>query len=117
MQGTSGFPPQMRLATDNDVRALATALDIPRDRPEIVRRQALAKVATARDTSTADASPLAALQSAGFLTYEAPPPPPTTTTSTSLTGPSPSTTTTLLPSLTSLPLARTRYLVLSGAGA
>ena len=104
-QGTIWFTSKMRLASDGDVRALAAALDLPVDRPEVVRRQALARVASARENASADASPLAALQSAGFLTYEAPLPPASTTTSS-------------LPlALTSLPLPNTRYLVVSGAGA
>ena len=104
LQGTIWFTAKMRLTGDGDVRALATALDLPVDRPEVVRRQALAKVAAARDTAAAEASPLAALVTAGFLSYEAPPPPTSTTVS--------------LPStVASLPLPNTRYLVVSGAGA
>jgi hypothetical protein len=105
MEGTIWFTSKMRLTSDGDVRALATALDLPVDRPEVVRRQALARVASARETASADASPLAALQSAGFLTYEAPAP---ATSTSSSTGPL---------ALASLPLANTRYLVVSGAGA
>jgi hypothetical protein len=81
LQGTIWFTAKMRLNSDGDVRALATALDIPVDRPEVVRRQALAKVASARETASAEASPLAALVSAGFLSYEAPPPPTSTSVS------------------------------------
>jgi hypothetical protein len=108
MEGTIWFTSKMRLASDGDVRALATALDLAVDRPEVVRRQALTRVATARDAASVDASPLAALQNAGFLTYEAPPL--ATSTSTSVAP-------TLPPTLASLPLANTRYLVISGAGA
>ena len=105
MQGTIWFTAKMRLASDGDVRALAGALDLPVDRPEVVRRQALARVASARESASADASPLAALQSAGFLTYEGPSPPASTTTSSTPLA------------LASLPLPNTRYLVVSGAGA
>jgi hypothetical protein len=105
LEGTIWFTSKMRLNSDGDVRALATALDLPVGSPDAVRRQALAKVAAARETATAEASPLAALQIAGFITYEAPPLP-TSTTSTSTP-----------PTLASLPLANTRYLVVSGAGA
>ena len=111
MEGTIWFTPKMRLASDSDVRALAIALDLPVDRPEVVRRQALARMAAARDAAAVEASPLAALQGAGFLTYESPP----ATTSTS--GSSPSTSGTASLSLAGLPLANTRYLVVSGAGA
>jgi hypothetical protein len=105
MEGTIWFTSKMRLANDSDVRAMATALELPMDRPEVVRRQALAKVSAARDAAATDTSPLAALANAGFLTYEGPPPS-TSTTSSSV----PST-------LAGLPLANTRYLVVSGAGA
>jgi hypothetical protein len=104
VQGTIWFTPKMRLSNDGDVRALATALELPVDRPEVVRRQALAKVASARDTATTDASPLAVLQAAGFVTYEGPPAATSTTVSLPL-------------SLASLPLANTRYVLVSGAGA
>jgi len=104
MEGTIWFTSKMRLTSDSDVRALATALDLPVDRPEVVRRLALAKVAAGRDASGTEASPLAALQNAGFLTYEGP-------------QPATSTTVSLPASLTALPLANTRYLVVSGAGA
>ena len=104
LEGTIWFTAKMRLTSEGDVRALATALDLPVDRPEVVRRQALAKVASARETAAAEASPLVALQIAGFITYEAPPLATSTTTSTPL-------------SLAALPLANTRYLVVSGAGA
>jgi len=115
LEGTVWFTAKMRLTSDNDTRALATALDLPVDRPEVVRKQALAKVAAGRDASTTAAdSPLAALQSAGFVTYESPPPPTSTSTT---TGAQASTTATVPSSLGSLPLPNTRYLVVSGAGA
>ena len=105
VQGTIWFTPKMRLANEGDVRALATALDLGvSDRPEVVRRQALARMAAAREAATSDASPLAALQSAGFVTYEGPP----TATSTSASLPL---------TLAALPVAGTRYVVVSGAGA
>jgi hypothetical protein len=128
VEGTVWFTSKMRLTNDSDVRALATALDLSVGPPDVVRRQALAKVAAARDTPTVDpgapattgttgttgatgttgttgtTGPLAALSAAGFLTYEGPPP----ATSTTVSLPS---------SLGALPLAGTRYIVVSGAGA
>jgi hypothetical protein len=104
LEGTIWFTAKMRLSSDGDVRALATALDLPVGSADIVRRQALAKVAAAREGASAEASPLAALQIAGFLTYEAPPLATSTTTSTPV-------------NLNALPLPNTRYLVVSGAGA
>ncbi len=104
LEGTIWFTAKMRLGSDGDVRALATALDLPVGSADIVRRQALAKVATAREAASAEASPLAALQIAGFLTYEAPPLATSTTSTTPI-------------NLNALPLPNTRYLVVSGAGA
>jgi hypothetical protein len=120
VEGTVWFTSKMRLVNDNDTRALATALDLPVDRPDVVRHQALAKVAagrpdtapgaTAATTTTTvaptgtETGPLAALSAAGFVTYEGPPP------ATSTTASLPST-------LSGLPLPGTRYVVVSGAGA
>jgi hypothetical protein len=104
MQGTIWFTSRMRLASDSDARALAAALNLPMDRPEVLRREALAKVAAAREAASSDASPLAAMVEAGFLVYEGPP------ADTSTTSPVPS-------SVASLPLPNTRYVVVSGAGA
>ncbi|HEX3621044.1 MAG TPA: copper transporter [Acidimicrobiales bacterium] len=108
VEGTVWFTSKMRLANDSDTKALATALDLPVDRPDVVRRQALAKVAAARDAGATDAGPLAALSAAGFVTYDGPPP----ATSTTVSPPS-----TLGPTLASVPLAGTRYILVSGAGA
>jgi hypothetical protein len=104
VEGTVWFTSKMRLANDSDVRALATAVETAVDRPEVVRRQALAKVAAAREAAAAEVSPLAALSAAGFVTYEGPPPVTSTTSS-------------LPPGLASLPLTGTRYILVSGAGA
>lgn len=106
VEGTIWFTSKMRLANDNDVRALATALDLAVGPPDVVRRLALAKVAAVRDSASTDSGPLAALAASGFLTYEAPAPATSTSSSTSL----PTT-------LAGLPLANTRYIVVSGAGA
>jgi hypothetical protein len=108
VEGTVWFTPKMRLANDSDVRALATALDLTLDRPEVIRRLALAKIAAARDPAATDSGPLAALSASGFVTYEAPAPATSTSSSSSSTVPT---------SLASLPLAGTRYVVVSGAGA
>ena len=104
VEGTIWFTSKMRLAGDGDVRALATALDLAVDRPEVVRRQALARLIVPRDATASEPSPLASLSAAGFLTYDPPPVPPSTSTS-------------VPPTLASLPLAGTRYVVVSGAGA
>ena len=116
VEGTVWFTSKMRLAGDGDIRALAGALDLAIAPADAVRRQALARLIVPRDTSTsaasvAEPSPLASLSAAGFVTYDPPPPvPPSTVGGTS-------TATTVPPTLASLPLAGTRYVVVSGAGA
>ncbi len=107
VEGTVWFTSKMRLANDNDVRALAEALQLSVDRPDVVRSGALARILVPRDTSSPEPSPLASLSAGGFITYDPPPAPATTSTSTA----SPP------PTLASLPLAGTRYVVVSGAGA
>ncbi len=75
MGGTLWLTAKMRLDNENDVRSLATAVNVGLDRPEVLRRQALAKLAEALAGST-DPGPnptLTALVIAGFVTYEAPP--------------------------------------------
>jgi len=75
MAGTMWLTAKLRLDNDNDVRAMAAALGVGVDRPEVLRRLGLAKVAEALAGST-DGTPnptLAALVAAGFVTYEAPP--------------------------------------------
>ncbi len=104
VEGTIWFTSKMRLAGDGDVRALAAALDLPVDRPEVVRRQALSRLIVPRDPSASDPSPLASMSAAGFVTYDPPPVPPSPSTS-------------VPPTLATLPLAGTRYVVVSGAGA
>lgn len=75
MAGTLWMTAKVRLDNEADVRALASALNVAVDRPEVLRRQALTKVSEALAGSP-DGLPnptLAALVAAGFVTYEAPP--------------------------------------------
>jgi len=75
MAGTLWLTAKLRLDNDADVRAMAAVLNVGVDRPEVLRRLALAKVTEALSGST-EAGPnptLAVLTSAGFLTYEPPP--------------------------------------------
>jgi len=75
MAGGLWLTAKLRLDNDADLRAMAVALGVAVDRPEVLRRLALAKLTEALAGST-DANPnpaLAALTTAGFVTYEAPP--------------------------------------------
>ena len=127
-QGTVWFNPKSRLENEDDVRALSAALGSDPARPEVVLGQALDRLAatalpsrgSATPTGTAPTSttvagatvagarpgagsPLGALRAAGFVAYEAPPAEESAAT---------------IPSdLSALPLAGTRFVVVSGAGA
>ncbi|MGI9023278.1 MAG: copper transporter [Acidimicrobiales bacterium] len=76
LAGTLWFTGKMRLDNDADLRVLATTLGLGVDQPEVLRGQALARVADTlggtSDTALGDPT-LAALTTAGFVTYEAPP--------------------------------------------
>ena len=108
VEGTVWINPKMRLDSEGDARTLATALNLPVPADltpsgrDALRATALTRLTGTRDTGSSDGSVLAALTASGFLGYEAP----ATTFSTSFA-----------PSLASLPLAGTRYVVVSGAGA
>jgi len=73
LAGTLWFTGKMRLANDADRRQLATTLNLADDQPEVVRAQALARIADALSGSPDSSSTLAGLTTAGFVTYEAPP--------------------------------------------
>ena len=98
--GTLWFTTRMRLESENDRRALAAALGISADEPDVVRRQALVRVAAAVEGGT-DADLLAALVAGGFLAYEGPPDQATSPAS----------------ALASLPRDGVRVALVSGAGA
>lgn len=110
LEGTVWFTSKMRLGTDGDVRALAGSLQLAADQPDEVRRQALTRALAVRAPAAAEPSPLASLSAAGFVTYDSPP------ALKSIAG-APSTATPTPLTLASLPLAGTRYVVVSGAGA
>ena len=101
--GTLLFTNKLRLDSDNDARALATALNVsPLQSPDTIRRTALTRLAaTIEGTSAADSGLLPALAAAGFIGYEPP---------------SPATTTTTI-GLTSFPVPNLRIVLVSGAGA
>ncbi|MBV9412727.1 MAG: copper transporter, partial [Acidimicrobiia bacterium] len=86
--------------------ALAAALAIPEDNPDVVRAAALSKLATALQGSGDPVGVIPAMQQAGFITYQAPPSPASTS------GP-----TTTPPGPGATPLPGTRSVIVSGAGA
>jgi hypothetical protein len=99
-EGTVWFTTKMRLDNPGDAQALADALGVPAEAPDVVRALALTRLATAV-AGGPGSNPLATLSQAGFVSYE---PPSAAGSATSL-------------SLGSLPLAGSRVVVVSGAGA
>lgn len=101
VEGTVWFTTKMRLDDEADARALASALQVTPDQPEVLRRQLLNRLAAALLGNTASGSPLAALRDAGFIGYDAPEPTPTSATV----------------GISAVPLPNSRVVLVSGAGA
>jgi hypothetical protein len=100
--GTLLFTNKLRLDNDGDVRLLATVLNTSSVAgADVVRRQALSRLAGALDGSTAEGNLIPTLAASGFVGYEPP---------------APSSTTTTL-GLSSFPIAGLRIILVSGAGA
>jgi len=100
--GTLLLTNKFRLDNDSDVRSLAQAVNANAlSGADVVRRQALARLANVLEGVSGESSLLPALAAAGFVGYEPP---------------SPATTTTTL-GLTSFPVAGLRVVLVSGAGA
>ena len=100
LAGTVWFTAKMRLDSQDDTRALASALGLTADQPEVVRQRAL-EVVAATLAGNGETNPLTALAAAGFVVFDAPP----------------NQATALAPALTSLPAAGLRVVLVSGAGA
>ncbi|MGH9188622.1 MAG: copper transporter [Acidimicrobiales bacterium] len=101
-QGTLWFTSKMRLAAPGDIAGFAAAVNLSPEIPEVpdsLRALALGRLS--------EPGPTAALVAGGFATYEPPP---------ASAGGTPSSTTTI-PPLSGVPVAGTRFVVVSGAGA
>jgi hypothetical protein len=100
MVGSLWFTAKMRLDSEGDTRALAEAVDVGFDRPEVVRQQALIQVAAVLEGGRGT-NPLPALATAGFVTFDA----------------APSQASSTVPALGTLPPSGVRVVLVSGAGA
>ena len=98
--GTIWFTAKMRLESEDDTRVLAATLSLTSGDPDVVRRQALVRVAAALEGSS-DQNPLPGLLAAGFVAYEGPLGQETSPTS----------------ALAALPREGSRVVLVSGAGA
>ena len=104
LEGTVWLTPKMRLATEADAAELATAIgSVPVPGSGLSGADTLRQLALSRLVN--EPGSLAALVSAGFVVYEAPP------------GGSSTSATLTPPAVAALPLPDTRYVVVSGAGA
>jgi len=104
VEGTLWLNDKLNLRSQADANALATALALPDDTPDVVRATALSRLATVLHGAGDQAGVVPALRQAGFVDYD---PPPASTSPTTAPPPGPGT----------IPLGGTRSLVVSGAGA
>jgi hypothetical protein len=105
LEGTLWLNDKLNLRSQADANALATALAVPPDTPEVLRATALSRLAVVLQGAGDPTGLVPALRQAGFVDYEAPP----SSTSLSTTAPPAG------PGV--LPVAGTRSVIVSGAGA
>jgi hypothetical protein len=105
LEGTLWLNDKLNLRSQADATALATVLGLAPDTPEVLRATALSRLAVVLQGVGDPAGVVPALRQAGFIDYEAPP----SSTSSSTTVPPPG------PGV--LPVAGTRSVIVSGAGA
>jgi len=103
LEGTLWLTPKLNLTSQSDANALAVALGVPDDSPDVLRATALSRIATVLSGAGDPSGVIPALRQAGFIDYEAPPTPPGATS-------------TSAPGLGVIPLPGTRSVVVSGAG-
>jgi len=106
VEGTIWLNDRLNVRTQGDANALAAALGMAGDTPDVIRATALSRLAGVLQGTGDPAGLIPALRQAGFVDYEAPPAP-TSTSSPTTTAPVPGT----------IPLAGTRSVIVSGAGA
>jgi hypothetical protein len=105
-QGTLWLNDKLNVHSQADANALATALGLPQDTPDVIRAAAFSKLAGALQSNGDPAGVIPAMRQAGFIDYETPP----SATSTSSPTPAP-------PGPGAIPVAGTRSIIVSGAGA
>ena len=106
VEGTLWLNAKFNLHNQADANTLAAAVGTPEDTPDVVRAAALSKLAGVLQGGGDPTGVIPALRQAGFVDYEAPPSP----ASTSLPATAP-------PGPGTIPVAGTRSIIVSGAGA
>jgi hypothetical protein len=104
VEGTLWLNDKLNLRSQADATSLATALALPEDTPDVLRATALSRLATVLQGAGDQAGVVPALRQGGFVDYD---PPPSVTSPSSAPPPGPG----------AIPLAGTRSVVVSGAGA
>lgn len=104
LEGTLWLTPKLNLSNQSDANALAQALGVPDDTPDVLRATAFSRLANVLSGAGDPTGVIPALRQAGFIDFEQAPSPPGVTT-TSAPGPG------------VIPLPGTRTVVVSGAGA
>lgn len=99
-EGTVWLNRKLRVDNDADMKALAGILNVPADRADVVRSEAVSRLSTALSGSGTAGSLLDSLRSAAFVDFE-PPAPPTPATTVDIKA---------------LAVTGTRFVVVSGAG-
>src|SRR4051812_35375486 len=102
LEGTLWLTPKFNLSDQSDANALAVALGVPDDTPDVLRATALSRLAGVLSGAGDPSGLIPALRQAGFIDFEQAPSLPGAT-STSALGPE------------NIPLAGTRTVVVSGA--
>jgi hypothetical protein len=106
VQGTLWLNDKLNLHSQADTNALAAALGLPEDSPDATRAAAFSKLAGVLQGTGDPAGVIPALRQGGFVDYETPP------SATSTSAP-----TTTSPGRGAIPIAGTRSIIVSGAGA
>jgi hypothetical protein len=106
VEGTLWLTDKLNVRSQAEANTLADALGIPQDTPDVVRAAAFSKLAGVLQGAGDPTGVIPALRQTGFLDYE-PPPAPASSSAPTTTPPGPGT----------IPLAGTRTVLVSGAGA
>jgi len=106
IEGTLWLTDKLNVRNQADANALAAALGIPGDTPDVVRATALSRLANVLQAGADQSGLMPALRQGGYIDYEAPPAPTST-----------SSPTTAAPGPVAVPVPGTRSVIVSGAGA
>jgi hypothetical protein len=105
-EGTLWLTDKLNLRTQADANALAAALGMPEDTPDVVRATALSRLGMVLQAGADPTGVMPALRQGGYINYEAPP-----------AAASTSSPTTVAPGQAPVPVPGTRTVIVSGAGA